>query len=366
MGKIKSFILSALLILAGFQVFSQNHNKNKVRGLADVVGYASEKYQTDSVVNRIERTYGTSIARHHRKAGITKETQWKVAICPHDDYAYAGQVYQSVLPNVQSPVVFVFGVAHKARQLGIQDKIVFDSYKYWHGPYRRIKVSPVRDEILKLLPNQNYIISDTLQQVEHSVEAVLPFLQHQNRKIRIVSILVPAMTLTQMQQSADTLAGIIASIAHKHKWEWGKDYSFVISSDAVHYGDQGWGDNNYASYGVDTAGYRKAVEHEMKIMQSITGNLSDILVKNFSGYTVDDNDYTKYKWTWCGRYSIPYGLYVAIRLQNKLGLPALRGKILGYATSHDHKPLPVSDLKMGVTTPQSLRHWVGYPALGFK
>jgi len=42
-----------------------------------VVGYASEKYQTDSIINRIERIYGASIARYHRKAGITKETSGK-------------------------------------------------------------------------------------------------------------------------------------------------------------------------------------------------------------------------------------------------------------------------------------------------
>jgi hypothetical protein len=44
----------------------------------------------------------------------------------------------------------------------------------------------------------------------------------------------------------------------------------------------------------------------------------------------------------------------------------LTGVPAGYSTSIANKPLPVSDLGMGVTAPAKLTHWVGYAAVGYK
>ena len=65
-------------------------------------------------------------------------------------------------------------MAHKAAQLGIEDSLVFDSYTYWRGPWKNIPVSPAREEIYRLLEKKFAIINDTLQKVEHSVEALIP------------------------------------------------------------------------------------------------------------------------------------------------------------------------------------------------
>ena len=48
-------------------------------------------------------------------------------------------------------------------------------------------------ELFSLLKGRFAIISDTLQKVEHSVEAMIPFLQYFDKDISIISILVPAM-----------------------------------------------------------------------------------------------------------------------------------------------------------------------------
>ena len=50
---------------------------------------------------------------------------------------------------------------------------------------------------MKVLPNNTYIVNDSLQKAEHSVESMLPFLQHYNPSIEIVSILVPYMYYQQ-------------------------------------------------------------------------------------------------------------------------------------------------------------------------
>jgi len=45
----------------------------------------------------------------------------------------------------------------------------------------------------------------------------------------------------------------------------------------------------------------------------------------------------------------------------------LEGTILGYTTSLDDQRIKVDDLDgMGVTAPATLRHWVGYAAVGFR
>lgn len=116
--------------------------------MVDTVGFAHLDWQVDSVMNRINRTYATELI----SARVDPKTAWRVAICPHDDYTYASWQYPAILRNIEARTVIIFGVAHKARQLGISDRIVFDSYPYWHGPYGKIKVSPFRGELIASLP----------------------------------------------------------------------------------------------------------------------------------------------------------------------------------------------------------------------
>ena len=72
-----------------------------------------------------------------------------------------------------------------------------------------------------------------------------------------------------------------------------------------------------------------------------------------------------YKWTWCGRYSVPMGLITSYYLTKKFNIN-LSGLLLGYATSIDHQTLPVDDLVMGTTAPANIHHWVGYAAIAYK
>jgi AmmeMemoRadiSam system protein B len=340
----------------------------KRRGLADTVGFAHLESQMERVVERILARDGTRLERVLRGKGVSPDDCWRLAVAPHDDYAYAGYMYPLVLKNVRSPVVIIFGVAHKARQLGIENVLVFDSFTHWRGPYGDIEVSPLRERIMSRLPEGSYRVSDEMQSIEHSVEAKLPFLQHYDRAVRFVPVLVPAMSFARMHELAPPLAAAIAEIMTDERMEWGRDLALISSTDAVHYGDEGWGDKNFAYYGADAEGYIKALAHEQRIMRDcFEGELLPDRIERFTRYTLADHDHREYKWTWCGRYSIPFGLLVAWHLQQLQGAAPLAGTILGYATSLDDQRVKVDDLDgMGVTAPATLRHWVGYAAVGFR
>jgi MEMO1 family protein len=176
------------------------------------------------------------------------------------------------------------------------------------------------------------------------------------------------MNFERMQLLAKSLSLSIASVMKKKKMKWGQDLALVVSADAVHYGDEEWGGQNFAFYGADSAGYRKAIQHERVIIDScLTGIPDTAKVKQFTSYTVKKENYKEYKWTWCGRYSVPLGVLVTYYLNDALKEKQLKGTFLGYRTSIDNKRIPVSDLGgMGITAKAFIRHWVGYAAIGYK
>lgn len=336
--------------------------RTNLRGLVDTVGFAHTAGQMDSLLQRITSRQSGELRAAEKNL---PDGPVKLAVSPHDDYGYVGYLYPALYRKIKAPVVIIFGVAHKARKFNLQDRIIFDSYDAWQGPFGPIGVSPLREQIIKALPEDSYVVHDSMQAVEHSVEALLPFLQYYNRRVEFVPILVPYMSFQRMSDIAPYLAGALAGIMEEKKWRWGEDLALLVSNDAVHYGDAGWSGKNFAYFGADQAGYDKAVRYEQEIIANcLTGPLESEKVKLFTEYTVRKEDYKEYKYTWCGRYSLPFGLLTAFFLQ-KSSDHSCQGHLLGYATSIDHDKLPVEDLGMGFTAPASLRHWVGYAAVAW-
>jgi len=334
------------------------------RPLADTVGFATQAWQLDSLLARI--WYQSEARKPPVYAERYDATQaWKVVISPHDDYAYVGALYPQLFQSLRAKVVIIFGVAHRARLFNLENQLVFDSFPSWHGVYQPIKPHPLREYLMQQLPQELWQLNDSLQTVEHSVEALLPFVQHFNRQVSFVSVLVPAMPFERMQVIAQACATAIATYARQHNWQWGQDFALVISNDAVHYGDEDWGGKNYAPYGCTPQGYQNALTHEKEIIERcLTGELALDKIRLFTHYTIQPDNFREYQWTWCGRYSVPLGLLVAYYLQSELQTP-LRGHLVGYATSISAPITPVTDLRMGLTAPANLRHWVGYAAIGY-
>ncbi len=343
-------------------------NDVKRRGLADPVGVAHLASQMEPLMQRIAARDGARLERTLDEKGVSIADRWRMAIAPHDDYAYAGFMYPLVLRNVKASAVIIFGVAHRARQLGLEDVLVFDSFTHWRGPYGDVPVSPLREKVMRRLPAGSFVVSDEMHAIEHSVEAKLPFLQHYNRAVAFVPILVPCMSFARMNELALPLARALAAVIDEDRLDWGRDIALLASTDAVHYGDEGWGDRNFAYYGADATGFAAALRHEARIMADcFASELSPERIERFTRYTLADHDHREYKWPWCGRYSVPFGLLAAWRLAQLRNSPPLSGTILGYATSLDDQRIRVDDLEgMGVTAPATLRHWVGYPAVGYR
>ncbi len=290
---------------------------------------------------------------------------WKSAIVPHDDYAYVQELFPKTLSGVRAKTLFLIGVAHKAAQLNLQDKIVFGSFDYWNAPLGKVKVSAVRNELIKDLDTSFYVVNDSMLSIEHSLEPFLPILQYFNDSFEIVPVLVPYMSLDKMNEIAKPFAESIYKIARKNNWQWGRDYAVLISTDAVHYGDEQWGGKNFARFGTDSAGYGKAVAYEHEIINScLLSGLSLEKIKKFTEYTVQKDNYKEYKWTWCGRYSVPFGLLSNYYLEQKTG-EKLNDQFIGYSTSIAKPVLNLEHIGMGTTAVANLHHWVGYCAVGY-
>jgi hypothetical protein len=129
-------------------------------------------------------------------------------------------------------------------------------------------------------------------------------------------------------------------------WTPGRDVAFVLSADAVHYGDAGWGTSPYCPFGSDLEGYRQAVAQDRRILaEHLTGPVRAERLKAFLYRCVEPGDVARYRITWCGRFSIPLGLQVADRVARELGGRELRGVALDYGTSVSEASLDDADLR---------------------
>jgi AmmeMemoRadiSam system protein B len=364
---LKNLLFFSFILLA---LFCTKRDQDQVRGTGirarlDTVGYAHTSKQMDSLMLRIDSLYQRERQNIFFVQNIDPKMNWKIVICPHDDYSYAGDIYPYVLKNLSTPLIIIFGVAHKARSFQVENHIVFDNFTEWEGIYQNIPTSSLREDILNELPQEYYQINDSLHSVEHSIEALLPFLEYYHRDIEILPILIPPMNFSRMEEISLALVNTFTKIIKKHQLVWGKDFSFAISNDCVHYGDQDW-QANFAPFGADTAGYRVATNFDMNIIsECLIDQLDPQRIRRFFEYTVKIDNYKEYAWTWCGRYSVPFGLIFSYHLQKSTTGSQLTGKMMRYSTSIAHSPIPVSDLNMGVSAPANIQHWVGYVAIGY-
>lgn len=344
------------VIILGFALACGRTNvkETRVRPLKDTVGFAQYTWQIDSLMSRMTRT----------GRGKSNNPAYRFAICPHDDYTYVGALYPELLANVKATTIILLGVAHSAAKMGIEDSIVFETFDYWKGPWKNVPVSDAREKIFSILKDKFAMVSDTLHVLEHSLESMIPYFQYYNREVSIIPVLVPAMSRERQAECGRALADAIKQVAAEKKWEWGRDYAIVATTDAVHYGNEDWGGKDMAPYGCDDEGNEKALEHEKEIVDScLRGELTVEKIRKFNSYTLSDINYKDYKWTWCGRYSVPVAMYTAFYLNEKEPLSC---EYCDYSSSITADHIPVDDLRMGRTAIATKCHWVGYAAAGYK
>ncbi len=343
------------------------NSPSTVRALKDTVGFAHTPDQIERIVSICEEREKAAFHANAAKYQSSPLEPWIAAICPHDDHLLAGPVYVHVFQNLSAKRFIIFGVAHKAKQWHMSDKLIFDSFTRWKAPFGEVKISDLRGELLKVLPAGAFAICDSCQAEEHSVEGILPFIQHYNREAEIVSILVPYMSWARIQELSEQLAAALATLVRKHHWKLGQDIAFICSNDGDHYGDQDWGGQNYAPFGADQCGHRAAFARDSLLAEAtLAGNLNEAKLESFCRQVWGDTSLYEYKIRWCGRFAIPFGLSSVNRLVSNLRLPALRGYLLRYDTSYRLGKLPLDGIGLGTTAPNNIHHWVGYSAIGYR
>lgn len=357
------FLLAVFLILS-CKTEPKNNAENRsnvavkkhIRKQIDTVGFARYGWQMDSIFNRI--------APEDKQKN---DAVYKAVICPHDDYSYAGGLYAKTLSGIKAKTVVLIGVAHRARNFDLKDKLVFGSFDTWKAPAGTLKVSALRNQILAKMPENSVVVHDSMMQLEHSLETITPFLQRQNPQSEIIPILVPYVLFADMQKFAATLAHVLHDLMKENNLNYGKDLAIVISNDAIHYGDEDWGGSDMAPFGTDKRGTADVKEKEMGIItQLLSDTLSTNKIERFNKITVKPEDYMQYNWTWCGRYSVPFGLLLANSLNNLEKGKPLVGTFIDYRSSLDLPHLEVKDLGMGTTAPANNHHWVGYVGMGYR
>lgn len=337
-----------------------------VRGVRDAVGFVVTREQAEDVVATAVGLERAAIIARDDELGLDAGHGFIGGVCPHDDHLYAARAYVHLTERISASRVVLVGVFHAARLWDLEDVLVFDRFQAWHGPWAPVAVDPVREAIVARLDPGSFVVDNAMHAREHSIEAILPFLQANHRDLTIVPILVPYASWDRLSFLADELSTALASIMAERGWVLGRDLAVVVSSDAVHYGP----DFDHAPFGTDATGYQRAVDRDEALARDHLAGPVDPERLAALEYTLVDRDNVRvYKLPWCGRFSVPFGVKLLGDLAEKTGIGTPEGHFLRYATSLSEPQLPVSqatlDAGLGTTAPSNLHHWVGYLSVGY-
>ncbi len=338
-----------------------------LRGLVDIVGFPQTTEAMTFIGDTCERLERDEIAANQKRLGLAAGEGLVAGWCPHDDYTLAARVYAHVTRAMKAKTIIMVGNAHWSEAFGVRSKIIFDDFQQWRGPYSPVRISPVREEILKRLAPASYVVNRQIAETEHSLEAIVPFLQYYNRDVEIVPILVPFMPWQDVDRLGDQLADAVSAVIKAHGWKLGRDVAVLCSGDGQHYGDYGWSYYDYHPYGTDADGYKKALELDQHLIGSyLTGELQSPRLHALFAELVDQDDIGKYRVTWCCRFAMPFGLNFAAALVRKVEGRALTGYLLKTGSSISTPWLALDQFKLGLTGDANLHHFVTYAAVGYK
>ncbi|MBI3125527.1 MAG: AmmeMemoRadiSam system protein B [Ignavibacteriales bacterium] len=346
----KFLLLLLVVLLPPMLVKSQS-----VRPVKDSIGFCWNAEEMNRFVEFLDRR-----AKPQKKI----QQNMVAAISVHDDYLYAGDIYYPLYTNIHAKEVVIFGVTHGTvrKEMGaLQNILILDEYDEWAGVYSNVKISPLRELIKAKLDKENYIVSNKAHGIEHSIEALVPFLQYYNRNVKITPIMVTQMPLEKMSELSAKLAAIINEYADANNLKPGKDIFFLISNDANHYGE----DFNNSPFGLDLKAHKTATENDKRIIETnLQKEIDFAAVKKLTSEILPNTELKKSIPLWCGRYPITLGLLTVENVFGRLN-EKIEGKLLRYSDSLTEKVLPFSNTSMGLTAVFSPKHWCGWFTMGF-
>jgi MEMO1 family protein len=350
------FLSTLPVVLIMLSLITHRSYSQTVRPVRDDVGFCWDATQMDRLIAYLERNEGHSPVPTGLVGGIS----------PHDDFLYAGRIYIPLYRALRAKEVVIFGVTHGAVRKEIGDPknvLIFDSFEKWKGPYGDVTVSPLREYVKARMDTTEILVSNKAHELEHSIEATIPFLQHYNRELRITPIMVTAMPLHRIEELSVKMAGILAEYIREKHYVLGKDIVILISTDANHYGT----DFNNLAFGEGAIAHSQATEHDRAIASNdLAGPLDsrkvDSLTRDLWGPTYADQG----KVVWCGKYSIPFGLLTLEKIASTTLHRSVVGSILRYSDTYTEGVIPLKGTGMGTTAPFSLKHWCGFVSVGYK
>lgn len=345
--------LKMILPLCLLSAFITNTlNAQYTRPIRDTVGFAWTSVDMDRLMGYLNK---------NADKGNFPQSGLIGGLSPHDDYLYAGKVFYPLYRNIQAREFVIIGVTHGTVRKALndqQDIIVLDNFDLWTGPYKTIKTSPLREEIKKKLDPRYFTVNDEAQTMEHSIEALLPFIQHYNREIKITPIMITTMDINRMETITEEISKIIANYIDKNNLQLGSDIFFLISSDANHYGK----DFKNTPYGEDEKAHKTATDNDKRIAESCIGTeINKASVKKLTDELWDGKPAP----VWCGRYSIPFGLLTISKVAKLVSNKTVEGKVFKYSDTVTEGVLPVKNTKMGLTAVANYQHWCGWLSAGF-
>ncbi len=218
----------------------------------------------------------------------------------------------------------------------------------------------MREKIKSKLPKENFIVNNKAHSIEHSIEALIPFLQYYNRNIKITPIMVTQMSFEKMEETSNQLSKIIYEYIAEKNLQLGKDIFFLISNDANHYGE----DFNNSPYGLDLTAHQIATDEDKRIIKAnLNCEINKASIEKLSKEIIPNNSKKIFP-LWCGRYPITFGLLTIDKLLNDFYSKKIYGKLFKYSDTLTEKVLPFKDTSMGLTAIFSPKHWCGWFTLG--
>jgi MEMO1 family protein len=349
----KIFIIAAIAALAGLAPAAAL--VRDVRPIKDDVGFCWNAASMKTLVDYLQSIEKNTFPSEGLVA----------AVSPHDDYLYAGRLYYPLFKMLRTKEVVIFGVTHGTVRSAIPNLdsvLIFDEFKHWPGVNKPIEVSGLREYLKGRLDKSVFVANNKAHTIEHSIEALLPFLQYFNPEVKITPIMVAPMPFAKMDEISGKLAEAIAAYMKEKGLAAGKDIFFLISSDGNHYGQ----DFKNSPYGEGEKAWEQALAFDKRLIKTyMEGPLGagkiEGLTKELWGTT-----YLDYRSTyWCGKYSIPFGLLTAEKIVGRVLDKKLRGSLIRYSDTYSEGVLPLKKTGMGLTAPFSLRHWVSFASIGY-